>query len=154
MMKKLLFISVVTLLSTTAMAIDVNNMVSEFQQVDKECNQIAQSFSTRQTVKTKRQDNFDNDACYSWAVKTSMTNPSTDKTEVLMAALLASESRVALTTQTAIEAGMAPMAVVARANEVLPHHNDEISQGAIRAGVDPVVVTEATAAGKRQLHDH
>ncbi len=153
-MKKITLAAVCGLFATSAMAGGVDHLVSEFQRVDNDCAKLAQSFEARTAVKNQRQDSFDNDACYSWAVRTSMSEQPSRKSDILMAALVASQARAASVTEGAIEAGMAPMAVVARANEILPLLNDEISRGAIRAGVDPVVVTEATAAGKRKVEKH
>ena len=151
-MKKLLLAAIGGLLSTSALAGGVDHLVSEFQKVDRECNQVSDAFKVEKNI-SETKNSFDANACYSWAVKTGMAEQPENQKAVLMAALVASHQHASDVIEGAIGSGMAPMVAVARANEILPNHSDEIARGAIIAGVDPVVVTEATAAGKRKVEN-
>jgi len=133
--------------SVSVMATGVDTLVADFQKADQDCNRVAKAFESHQPAANERQDRFDNSACYTWVVKTAMAEQPNNKNDILMAALSAAHERAESVTSGAIQGGMTPMMAVARANEILPNHRDEISRGAISAGVDPSVVTEATAAG-------
>lgn len=142
-MKKLPSIMIGCLLSSMTYAADINSLTEEFQQVEVECDFMAQDANT---VKQAR-DSFDKQACLDWNLKTTLMEHADATQEVLVAALSAQKTQTSNIIRVAINSGVNPAQVVENATRIYPKMSDDISKVAIMAGADPAVVTEATAAG-------
>ncbi len=143
-MKKIYLIIIGCLLSSTTFASEINSFTEEFQQVEKECTQLANDFINS----NNNRDQFDKQACLNWSLEVTLAENPASANNVILAAMKASEDRTSVIISVAIAAGIEPAKVVASATRAYPMKAVAISKAAIMAGADPVVVTEATAAGK------
>jgi len=84
-------------------------------------------------------------SCFSKKMVTEMRNMPQYRELILESALKANSKYIPEIIEAAIEAGMAPLVTLMRAIDIYPNHGEDIRRGAMSAGVDPFVVTEATS---------
>jgi hypothetical protein len=86
--------------------------------------------------------------CFTEAMVAEMRNLPQYRELILESALRANPKHIPALIKAAIEAGMAPLVTLMRAIEIYPNDGEDIGVGAMSAGVDPFVVTEATSGLK------
>ena len=84
-------------------------------------------------------------ACFTLAMVKEMRKAPQYRELILESALRANSEHIPALIEAAINAGMAPLVTLMRAIEIYPQYGEDIRKGAMSAGVDPVVVTEATS---------
>ncbi len=120
--------------------------LNEFRATEQMCQRLTEGVTPE--AQRKANVKLDAEQCYAWFLHSQLLAEPRQQESVLKAALLVNEQRVSTVVQTAIKAGVPPMQVVALAGQTQPKYRTEIARAAIAAGVDPSLVTEATAAGK------
>ncbi len=129
-MKNKFFLVVVMLLCHSLMASEITMFTEEFKQHRIQCKTEKKPSTTLN--------------CHQQSVLNLMLEHPAKRELILIAVLKASPDRITETVKAAIDFGMAPMVVITRAIETVPEHSEKIGQGAMSAGVDSIVVTEAT----------
>jgi len=129
----------------TEVQIDYPDYRNAFADIDRQCGKQKPPVVNSSDPVIEKQMAALEIECYANAMVERMRAAPEYRELILQSALKRKSSAMSRLVETALKAGMAPLVVLVRTLEIYPQKREEIGRAAMRAGVDPIVVTEATS---------